>query len=261
MKKLFVILTALLLVASLCSCKGKKDVIVNSDGSALPKGNSLRITALGDSIAAGYGLDSQSDNYLSIFAKNIGATLKNDAVSGYDSGDLIDCLSDSQTVTDIKNSDMIIISIGGNDILHNKDELISTIKNAYLHGGEYFPESINSIYNSFETNLTGIFTRIKSLNPNAAIIIQTLYNPALKQGYKVAVIDASKLVDKYIVRLNESIVSVSSSFDNVFVFDVADEMNKDADNFYNLKTDFDIHPTKHGHMTLSELFTKYYNEY
>jgi molecular chaperone GrpE len=42
---------------------------------------------------------------------------------------------------------------------------------------------------------------------------------------------------------------------------VADGMNKDADNFYNLKTDFDIHPTRKGHFTLSELFTEYYNEY
>lgn len=259
MKKLLSLILTTVFLVLLCSCS--KTQTESPVGSfKLPKGSSLKITAFGDSIAAGYGLEDQDDNYLSLFAKNIGATLKNDAVSGYDSSDLLNQLSDSQADADIKNADMIILSIGGNDILHNREEIISTIKEAYLHGGEYFPERINEIYTDFETNLREILTRINGVNPKAAVIIQTLYNPALKQGYKIAVIDASKLIDKYIVRLNESIISVSSGYENVVVFDVADEMNKDADNFYNLKTDFDIHPTKKGHFTLSELFTKLYNE-
>ncbi len=259
MKKLLSLILTTAFIVLLCSCSKTETKPV--DGSVkLPKGNSVKITAFGDSIAAGYGLENQDDNYLSLFAKNIGASLKNNAVSGYDSSDLLNQLAGGQFNTDIRNADLIILSIGGNDILHNNEEIISTIKEAYLHGGEYFPESINAIYTKFEANLRDIFTRINGINPNAAIIIQTLYNPALKQGYKIAVIDASKLIDKYIVRLNESIVSVSSGFENVVVFDVAGEMNKDADNFYNLKTDFDIHPTKKGHLTLSELFTKYYNE-
>ena len=261
MKKTLTIFIALIIVFSLCSCKNTKETATNSNTFTLPKGDSLKITAFGDSIAAGYGLESQDDNYLSLFAKSIGASLKNNAVSGYDSSDLVSLLSGGKTDADIENADIIIISIGGNDILHNNEQIVSTIKEAFLHGNEYFTEDINKIYSDFETNLKEIFSYINQINPNAAIIIQTLYNPALKQGYKVSVIDASKLIDKYIVRLNQSIVAVSSDYENVFVFDVADEMNKDADNFYNLKTDFDIHPTKKGHLTLSELFTKYYNEY
>lgn len=261
MKKTLTILITLVIVFSLCSCQNTKVTTTGNNAFTMPKGNSLKITAFGDSIAAGYGLDNQDDNYLSLFAKNISASLKNNAVSGYDSSDLVSLLSGGKTDADIENADIIIISIGGNDILHNNEQIVSTIKEAFLHGNEYFTEDINKIYSDFETNLKEIFGYINQINPNAAIIIQTLYNPALKQGYKVAVIDASKLIDKYIVRLNQSIVAVSSDYENVFVFDVADEMNKDADNFYNLKTDFDIHPTKKGHLTLSELFTKCYNEY
>ncbi len=33
------------------------------------------VTAIGDSIAAGYGLDSQEDYYLTLFSDNIGAVL------------------------------------------------------------------------------------------------------------------------------------------------------------------------------------------
>ena len=258
-KSVSLILTAVFLIL-LCSCSAEQNN-PSSSASVLPKGRGLKITAFGDSIAAGYGLESQDDNYLTLFSKNIGAVLTNDAVSGYDSDDLVSLISSGKADGDIKNADIIILSIGGNDILHNSDEIISVIKQAALHGGEYFPESINGIYLNFEKNLTAVFTHIQSVNPNASVIIQTLYNPALKQGYKISVIDASKLIDKYIVRLNESIFSVSGQFESVTVFDVADEMNKDADNFYNLKDNFDIHPTKNGHLTLSELYTKYYNNY
>ena len=260
MKRYFSLLIAFVLILSLCACSGRKDVVTGNEASALKKGSHLKITAFGDSIAAGYGLDSQDDNYLSLFAESIGASLKNNAVSGYDSGDLVSLLSGTSADYDIKNADIIIISIGGNDILHSKEEIISAIKEAFLHGGDYFPENINSIYADFEANLTGIFTKLHSVNQDASIIIQTLYNPALSQEYRISLIDAGKLIDKYITRLNESIISVSSNFDNVFVFDIADEMNGDKNNFYNLQTDFDIHPTKQGHSSLARLFTQYYNE-
>ena len=194
------ILTAVFLF-SLCSC-GKEETKVSAVPGKLPKGRWLRIVAFGDSIAAGYGLESQDDNYLTLFSKNISATLKNDAISGYDSFDLSALLSEPSAGQDIKEADIVILSIGGNDILHNSEDIISVIKNAYLNGGEYFPDNINAIYTNFETNLRGIFLKIKSINPDAAIIIQTLYNPALKQGYKISVIDASKLIDKYIQRVN-----------------------------------------------------------
>jgi len=255
MKRFVSLFAVAILLFSLCSCGGKSDV---KGAYALPKGEGLRITAFGDSIAAGYGLSSQDDNYLTVFANNIGASLTNDAVSGFDSDDLVSLLSSGRADADIRNADMVVLSIGGNDILHNRELITSALKEAALKGGEYFTDDVNAVYDNFEANLIKIYNHIIAINPDAAIIIQTLYNPALKQGYKISVIDASKLIDKYIVRLNESIISVSAAFNRVVVFDVADEMNKDADNFYNLKTDFDIHPSKKGHQTLSELFTDYY---
>lgn len=42
----------------------------------------------------------------------------------------------------------------------------------------------------------------------------------------------------------------------VFVFDVAPEMNEDAENFYGTDEKLDIHPTKHGHATLARVFTR-----
>jgi len=261
MKKILSIILSVVFLLSLCSCSTDEKVIAGDESSVLPKGQTLKIVAFGDSIAAGYGLESQQDNYLSIFAKNLSATLVNNAISGYDSRNLKELLQSGTKNGDIRQANVIVLSIGGNDLLHNSEMIIGTLKNAYLQGGDYFTEEINAIYNNFENNLNEIITIIRNINPNCSIIIQTLYNPALEQGYKVSVIDAAKPIDKYIVRLNESIVSVCKGKHNVFVFDIYDEMNKDKDNFYELKTEFDIHPTKKGHASMAELFTKYYNEY
>jgi hypothetical protein len=42
-------------------------------------------------------------------------------------------------------------------------------------------------------------------------------------------------------------------------FDVAPEMNEDAENFYGTDEKLDIHPTKHGHATLARVFTEKFN--
>ena len=259
MKKIFAFFLAVLSGLSLCSCSGNKTG-ASSGKISLPEGKRPNILALGDSIAAGYGLESQDDNYLSIFSENIGGVLQNDAVSGYDSADLLTLVSSGRLSQDIANADVIIISIGGNDLLHNNELLVSTLKNAYLKGGEFFPEEVKKIYSDFESNLASVLDLLRSKNKNAPIILQTLYNPAEKQGYKIAVVNVGKLVNKYIDLLNETVFNICNGRENVFVFDVAPIMNKDADNFYNLQSKLDIHPTKKGHQTLSEIFTEEFNK-
>lgn len=262
MKKIISLtLTVITLCTLLCSCgSSSKTATVSGTISNIPPYGSRQVTVLGDSIAAGYGLDDQSQNYVSIFSVNIGATLKNDAVSGYDSTDLLAQINIGTTARDIMSADIIIISIGGNDVLHQKDLLIKTIKDDYLHGGKPFPDEVEKIYTDFEANLRSCISAIRSLNSTASIIIQTIYNPVLKQGYKISGINVAKTVNKYIVRLNESITTVCKELTNVCVFDVAAEMNKDEDNFYKAGADFDIHPTVHGHKSLADIYTKDFNE-
>lgn len=260
MKKIF----SLILIVCLCtvvfsSCSKDNSKAVSGTMGVIPPSGSRSVTVFGDSIAAGYGLESQNDNYVNIFTANIGATLKNNAVSGYDSTNLLSVLTSGTFSRDIVSADIVILSIGGNDLLHNKDLLISTLKEAYLHGGEFFTPEINSIYTQLEQNLRDSINIIRSLNPNASIIIQTVYNPVLKQGYKVSMINVGKLINKYIDKLNESILSVCTGLTNVCVFDVADEMNDDKENFYDANEQLDIHPTAYGHKSLAEIYTRDFN--
>lgn len=254
-----IFMCVVLMVMCFYGCGKENITSVSGKITNMPPFGQRYVTAFGDSIAAGYGLDSQNDNYITLFSQNIGAQYKNNAVSGYDSNDLLKQLNSGKYNNDIEKANIVVLSIGGNDILHQKDLMLDTLKNAYLHGGEYFTDELNQIYAEFENNLRESINYIKAINSDASIIIQTIYNPAIKQGYYVSIINVGKLADKYIQKLNESIVSVCTGLNNVYIFDIVDKMNDDKNNFYNLEEDFDIHPTATGHKTLSEIYTDSFN--
>lgn len=259
MKKLLKMSAVILIVLIVFSACGKNESVGGKISSFPPRGERV-VTAIGDSIAAGYGLDSQDDNYLKLFSDNIGAVLNNDAVSGYDSGEVLSALSDEKVAADIKNADIVVISVGGNDFFHRKDIMIEALKNALLHGEGFFPEKVTNIYEEYEKNLSCIIDGIKDLNPDVYIIVQTVYNPFLKQTLSFSYINVGKTVNRYVTRLNDSIETVCKTKSRVFVFDVAAEMNEDAENFYGTEEKLDIHPTKHGHATLARVFTEKFTE-
>ena len=131
--------------------------------------------------------------------------------------------------------------------------------NALLHGEGFFPEEVTNIYDEYEKNLSRIIDEIKNMNPDAYIIVQTVYNPFLKQTLNFSYINVGKTANRYVTRLNDSIKNVCKTKNRVFVFDVAPEMNEDAENFYGTDEKLDIHPTKHGHATLARVFTEKFN--
>lgn len=258
MKKLFSLLVCMLLL-SVCffGCGSQKTTSASGTISKLPPPGSRRLVVFGDSIAAGYGLENQAENYVSIFAENIGAELKNNAVSGDSSAELLALLS--KTRADIQNADILLISIGGNDLLHQKDLMIDTLKNVYLHNGDDFPNEVEAIYTRLENNLRACLALIRQQNPDAVILLQTVYNPILKQGYQLSLINVGKLANRYIDRLNNTIHAACSDEPNVYVLDIADRMNQDSKNFYDAKQQLDVHPTVHGHASLAQLITDDFN--
>lgn len=243
----------------LFGCSKSNTEVVNGRITNMPPYGSRIMTVFGDSIASGYGLESQDSNYVNIFAENIGAKINNFAVNGYESKDLLELLKSEKNTNNIVSSNIIILSVGGNDILHNKEAFLNALKNSYLNGGEDFPEAVNKVYSDFSSNLRECITIIQQINPTASIIIQTVYNPFLNQGLKISIIDLGKLANKYIDKLNESIKTTCFGLTNVHVFDITERMNDNNENFYNISEELDIHPSVQGHETLAEIFTNDFN--
>jgi len=133
--------------------------------------NYYNMLVLGDSLAKGTGDEKGlgfsgyfSDYWKTKTSKEI--KINNLAINGDVSSGLLSVVQDSQTLADINGSDMIFISIGGNEIskLKNTDITSSTTK-------------LKDIEDTYLTNLKSIFKIIRTNNPSSMVIFIGLYNP------------------------------------------------------------------------------------
>lgn len=132
----------------------------------------LNYVVLGDSIGYGAGvLNSDEACFGKIVADTAGFNFKNDAVNGYRTSDLINHLGKDKIKADVAAADIISISIGGNDFL--RGDMAQLIEEA--NKGDY--SRFDSIAEEFYKNFCTIIKTVKEINPDAVILMQTLYNP------------------------------------------------------------------------------------
>lgn len=139
---------------------------------AFAENDALKYVVLGDSIGYGAGvLNSDEACFGKIVADTAGFEFKNDAVNGYRTSDLIVHLDKDAIKADVAEADIISISIGGNDFL--RGDMANLIEEA--NNGDY--SRFDEIAAEFYVNFCTIIEKIKALNPDAVILVQTLYNP------------------------------------------------------------------------------------
>lgn len=250
-------------------------------------GESKKYFALGDSIAYGYGLTNPDKNtYAAQIALKYSLSLSNLAVNGATSADMLSTITNTPS---IKNAELITISIGGNDIISNrsmfiskalldkftssgmtKEAAISSIKlisalipidEFYFNLGEVNFDTIDSdiekVYETMEKNLTESIILLRNNNPDAVIILQTLYNPYINNSvYKIAGMDVGELIDPFIKRTNKIYTKVSNALPKAFsIADVASGMTGHTEYFYK---NWDFHPTQKGHDYMAEIIGNAY---
>lgn len=132
---------------------------------------------LGDSIAFGSGLlNPREAVYGRIVADTDGYEYYNYAVPGHTTGNLLRRMGEKTVREAIVKADIINISIGGNNfLLGNLNGLMYDwiVKKDYSR----FDAIAEGVYEDIGT----VVDTIRELNPDAAIILQTLYNP--QTGY------------------------------------------------------------------------------
>ena len=132
-----------------------------------------RYVVLGDSIAYGSGLFNPTNAvYGKIVADTNGYEYENYAVPGHTTQNLLRRLENDMVNAAVKNADIISISIGGNNFLLGDLTGIlfdGIVKEDYTR--------IEKITAEFKEDLDTIVKTIHSLNPDAAILMQTIYNP------------------------------------------------------------------------------------
>ncbi|MGN1415391.1 MAG: SGNH/GDSL hydrolase family protein [Oscillospiraceae bacterium] len=241
------------------------------------------LLVLGDSITTGYGLEGyvSGDNSSAAdsFANRLSAdhsSYTNLAVDGRTSAQLLEALSDEDTISAAENADDIVISIGGNDFLMpmvtaiqmsmmSDPEILQGIKDGTMTQEDFMEKAmemdiegavINAVNNVdiglTEENVTGILDKIYEVNPDVNVYILTVYDPFEDvEGMEAY----SEAAENMLPQLNGAIENAAAEHETAYIIDVYSAFKGHAEEYTNIP-EMDIHPNKEGHGVIYELLSE-----
>ncbi len=238
------------------------------------------ITVLGDSIASGYGLpDYTSGNNYSAplsWGNLLGeesSRYENFALDGRTSEELLTALGQPTEALkkSLESADCVVVSIGGNDFLGRMiyavkyaaltdTEIISALLNGEFRAemlGELSDRLLKAVAAEMKnadldktvSNIRGVTEKISQLNPDAQIVLLTIYNPFSEHILLSGISDAAEDV---LSELNAKITALADSSPNVKIADVHAAFADNASRLTNINR-LDIHPSTAGHERIYEL--------
>ncbi len=216
------------------------------------------VLALGDSIAAGYGLAKAEDSFPARVAAAAGATLENNAIVGQTSGEMLAALQAGTWDDALRRADVVLISIGSNDLLRELNGSASGQTTAMYQallgqvaGVGFDATTVNTIASQFSKNFAGILARIHQAHPGVPVVALNLYNPFAKQTIAISRLSISvgDTVEPWIQRMNDAF-PVSADY---VLADAFTPMNAAGYTNAAFSTGaFDPHPNTAGHKLLSD---------
>lgn len=129
------------------------------------------IVALGDSLTRGTG-DEEGKGYIGYLVEELEEktdeklTLHNYGVKGYRSEQLLTQIKGETIQNQIKDADVILMTIGGNDLFQGGQTLVNPKR-----------DEISVIKDQYVNNLKETIDMINSINQDAVIFLVGLYNP------------------------------------------------------------------------------------
>lgn len=204
---------------------------------------------LGDSIASGYGIEKE-DNFAEIIGYIHDLEVINKGLDGQKTEDLIYNLEmDYDLIADVNNADLIILSIGGNDLLFS-DDLPVMLVDLILGEDELVDEYLWQISNNIEY----IISTINEINPRCEIIVLNSYVPNFNKldNFKIKDLEISTsffypLAEKLVNKYNTYFEKINTNLENHFyTADIYSKFNGEE----NFNKDM-IHPSKQGHEVIA----------
>lgn len=241
------------------------------------------LLALGDSLTTGYGLPNYTyggdpylcDSYINRIAAAYGLeggkTYINRAVNGDKTGDLARLLPSLEG--DVKNAEMIVLTIGGNDLLGLLPEIaymlsgqqVSDFAQAVAIFAKVTPEQYEALQNDpafaarmktvledVATNLQTIASFFKEKAPDARVIFLKQYNPMHNvQGFEAF----GAFGGGFLTSINQTVEQVAAAFGYETV-DVPSVIDDRAEELTNIRL-FDIHPNAKGHLEIAKILAEH----
>ncbi|MED4057406.1 SGNH/GDSL hydrolase family protein [Niallia taxi] len=205
----------------------------------------LNVVAAGDSLTQGVGDSTGTGGYVPYLQKlfqqeqGIGTvTIDNYGVKGNRTDQLLKKIKSAEVKQSISDADMVILTIGGNDIMKVVRDHISN-----LQLDDFTPQM-----KTFETNLYNVLREIRKDNQQAAIVLVGVYNPFTK--WFADVDEMNDIVTEW-NRTGENILTL---YDNTYFVPIEQIFSDTTENL--LYTDY-FHPNDKGYKLIAdEIYTK-----
>ena len=233
MKKLFSLLLVILLAFSLCT------------PAFAAEADTTKFVLLGDSIAQGYGLgegytDWYDLGYGKLIADANGYDYVNHAIGGHTTYNLNARLQEETVISDVADADIIAVSIGGNNfLLGGMYQMI--LEGVLFNKYDLVDKTIAEFYIDFGLAID----KIKAINPDAQLLIQTLYNP--RNDF------IGKVYQRAVDLLNQTIINTTAERNGVY--EIVDVYSAFGQHMEYIQKD-QIHPNEAGHYVIATEYLK-----
>ncbi|WP_188454690.1 SGNH/GDSL hydrolase family protein [Virgibacillus oceani] len=201
------------------------------------------ITAIGDSLTQGVGDITGDGGYVGILDKALNrdnqiVEFDNYGKRGNRSDQLLKRLNNPEIAASISNSDIVLITIGANDIMKVVKENFTD-----LTFKDFAQERI-----AYEERLKTIFDKINHLNPNTKIYLLGFYNPFEK--YFPEIKELGIIVENW----NSTGKKVAGMYENITFIPTIDLF---ADTDVDLFAEDNFHPNTRGYQRIAKRVLEY----
>lgn len=203
----------------------------------------VNIVAIGDSLTRGVGDKSNGGGYVGILERSINqdepiASFENFGVPGNRSGQLLSRLEQEEIQDAIKKADLVLITIGANDIMQVAKENITNLE----------LEDFVAERQEYENRLEEILETIQEINRNTDIYLLGIYNPFEK--YFQEIDELNMIVDAW----NDTGSSLALQEDNIIFVPIVDIFKGSEDDIF---SEDNFHPNYDGYYLMAGRVLEY----
>jgi lysophospholipase L1-like esterase len=205
--------------------------------------NKINIVALGDSLTKGTG-DRTGVGYVGYLKDKLAEVsgkpvfvLNNLGVNGYKTEQLLADLNNKSSVAEtLKQADIIVFTIGGNDLFKYVREELDVLS------AEVDPEELYKSIPEPAARLQQILKRLGEINPTATIVYMGLFNPFLD-------LDETRATSLAIAKWNEAAHEFMNTYPNMILVPTYDLFEKNLVKY--MYTDH-FHPNQEGYQRMAD---------
>lgn len=201
--------------------------------------NELNIVALGDSLTQGVGDPTNEGGYIGILDRMINkddetiVQFINYGKRGSRTNQLLNLIDEDEIKEDIKQADIILITIGANDIMQVFKENFTNLTLT-----PFVTEEVE-----YEIRLKNIFTKLRQTNKNAQIYLLGFYNPFGQYFEEI------EELDLIVSNWNDIGKNMTESLKEIQFIPIKDLFEDDTNTL--LADDF-FHPNYEGYRNMAE---------